>query len=150
MYTTPFYWFVPNDDNRVEDGRELRIEWLRDARVRDIDPEWLVMDCSVLEMLIALSRRVAFASIGTAGDWFWKLVKNLGLKDYTDDIYEISIEEEVEEVLDRLVLRTYLVNGDGGLFPLQEFTNDQRKIEIWYQMAAYLHEGHYLDTWSLP
>lgn len=29
LYTTEFVWTVPNDDNRVEDGRDLRYEFLK-------------------------------------------------------------------------------------------------------------------------
>lgn len=140
FYTTPFTWTVLNDDNRYEDGRALRWEFVEEVGERPVDRDWLALDCSILEMLIALSRKVSFESFGSPGDWFWKLVENLELK-YADDIYEVSIDEEVEEVLDNLVNRTYERNGRGGLFPLRDHLDDQRDVEIWYQAAAYLEEG---------
>lgn len=143
MHSTEFTWSVPNDDNRWADGVDLRHEWILTKEIQDPDQDWLELGCSVLEMLISLARRVAFESSGTSREWFWKLVQNLELKRYTDDIYEISIEEEVAETLDRLVHRTYDYSGQGGLFPLRRPERDQRRIEIWYQMSDYLLEKHH-------
>lgn len=145
FYSTPFEWFVPNDDNRVAHGLELRIQWVRETHQDDPDREWLELSCSVLEMLIALSDRLTFEAGGSTGPWFWKLVENLGLKQYTDDIYEISIEEEVDEVLDRLINRTYERDGSGGLFPVRQDPRDQRKVEILYQMSSYLLENDFIN-----
>ena len=148
LFCTPFQWSVPNDDNRAGDGLELRVAWVRDTRQPMSNRDWLELGCSVLEMLVALSNRLTFEAGGSAGSWFWKLVENLGLKEYTDDIYEISIEEEVDEVLDRLINRTYERDGSGGLFPLQSDPRDQRKVEILYQMSAYLLEGDFMHIGS--
>lgn len=141
FYTTRFYWSIRNDDNRAADGVDLRYEFLLEKDIGDPDPYWLELDCSVLEMLVALSRRVSFESSGTPSAWFWKLVQNLELSRYTDDIHEISIGEEVDEVLDRLLSRKYERNGVGGLFPLRTDHGDQTRVEIWYQMSNYLLEG---------
>lgn len=147
FYSTQFTWFVPNDDNRLMDGLELRDEWIHRKKISDVDPMWYEIECSVLEMMVALARRVSFESYGTPSEWFWKLVENLELSRYTDDIYEISIAEEVEETLDRLVRRKYGRDGVGGLFPLRYAEQDQRRVEIWYQMSAYLLEKHH-DLYS--
>ncbi len=29
LYTKEFMWLIPNDDNRVEDGRYLRVEFIQ-------------------------------------------------------------------------------------------------------------------------
>ena len=107
---------------------------------------WMELDCSMLEMLIALARRVSFESYSTATDWFWCMIQNLELGKYTDDIYEVSIMEEVEEALKNLNARNYGADGSGGLFPLRKPAMDQRRVEIWYQMQAYLLEGEYLQN----
>lgn len=148
LYSTEFIWFVPNDDNRVEDGKELRLEFLDSTRHPLDDPRglWREIGCSVFEMLIALSRRAAFESEGTDLEWFWRFMHNLELDEYSDAVYEISIDEEVTEVLDRLINRTYRRNGEGGLFPLRHSRRDQRKVELWYQMSSYLLEGYYVNT----
>lgn len=145
LYCTEFVWSVPNDDNRVEDGRDLRYEYIQERGDEGVDDLWLDLGCSFLEMLVALSHRLTFESLSgkSAGEWFWEMMHNLELDRYTDDIYEISIEEEVEEVLQRLNDRTYLASGEGGLFPLQTPKQDQRDVEIRYQMSAYLLELEY-------
>lgn len=140
LYSKEFIWFVPNDDNRVEEGKALRREFLRDHRLHpeDVDPHWLTMNCSFLEMLIALSRRLAFASDGEAHEWFWELLNTLELDGYSDR-NGVPVED-VEETLDIVIWRQYRPNGYGGLFPLHHPREDQREVEIWYQMNAYLLE----------
>lgn len=145
FYTTEFVWFVPNDDNRAQDGIDLRYEFIEEWGRDDVDQLWLDLECSFLEMFIALSRRLSFESSGTAYEWFWKLMQNLEISTYTDDIYEISIAEEVDEVLQRINYRTYDPSGRGGLFPIRNPSEDQRQVEIWYQMSTYLIEGDYID-----
>lgn len=144
LYTTEFTWFVPNDDNRIMDGQALRQEFIDSYGPDEVDYSWLEMGCSFLEMLIALGRRASFESKGSPGDWFWLMIKNLGLIDYSDDIFEVSIFEEVKEALERINQRTYEADGRGGLFPLRNPREDQRRVEIRYQLAAYLLED---DRW---
>lgn len=136
LYSKEFIWFVPNDDNRAEEGRELREEFIDSEGLADVDQEWLDLGCSILEMLIALSRRLAFEAEGEPRDWFWHLLNTLGLDTYTDKSrYSHS---EVEAKLDMINDRTYDPNGHGGLFPLRRAHYDQRKVEIWYQMCEYI------------
>jgi len=143
LYSKRFVWFVGNDDNRALDGLELRYEFLDETGV-EVDASWMTLECSILEMLIALARRVAFESEGSPVGWFGTFLENLEINRYTDDIYEVSIAEEVNDTLDRLNDRTYSYEGVGGLFPLRNADRDQRTIEIWYQMSAYLLEGEYV------
>lgn len=138
LFKKEFRWSIPNDDNRVEDGKELRQEFLYEYNV---DQRWMREPCSVLEMLVALARRVAFEDSGEPDEWFWKLMSNLGLEQYTDDVYNYVVADEVNEVLDMFLDRQYSDDGEGGLFPLNDTTADQREIEIWYQMSAYLLEN---------
>lgn len=143
MHMKPFRWYVRNDDNRNADAKDLRLEFLDEFRIRDEDDRWLNLDASVLEVLIALSRRLAFESYSSAEEWFWKMIENLGLQHYSDAIYRRETgEREVEEVLERLLERTYGRDGTGGLFPLRRPHSDQRRVEIWYQKEAYLLEGN--------
>ena len=150
LYSTAFSGYVPNDDNRSADGKDLRFEFLQTTGYPLYDPygDWFDLDCSMLEMILALARRAAFEdeSLGSPVEWFWRMIHNLELDGYTDDIFEIAIQEEVEEVLDRVNRRTYMRNGSGGLFPLQNAQEDQRIIELWTQMSAYLLEGTYANS----
>jgi hypothetical protein len=47
-------------------------------------------------------------------------------------------EKEIDDILTRLIERTYKPNGEGGFFPLPQTDEDQTKVEIWYQMSAYI------------
>lgn len=144
LYITPFEWSVPNDDNRCEDGTDLRWEFL-DGEHIDADPSWMGLQCSVLEMMIALARRASFEAKGTPGDWFWLFAQNLQIRGYNDSIYSTAIEREVTETLQRFINRKYDYDGRGGLFPLRNPRQDQTRVELWYQMSAYMLEGDYID-----
>lgn len=135
LYSTEFVWFVPNDDNRAEDGRELRAEWAAENGIRP-DHLWLSLSCSFLELLIGLSRRLDFESGGGVVNWFWHLLNNIDLLGFNDR--RKFTEEEVRVRTDRVIWRTYDHNGNGGLFPLHQAEQDQTQVEIWYQLSAYL------------
>jgi hypothetical protein len=138
LFEIEFVWFVPNDDNRAADGRELRREWMT-ITGKEVDPDWLGLGCSFLELLIGLSRRLAFEGGNDGPSWFWKLIINLellGCHDKSD-----FDPEYVEDVTHAVIFRTYDSNGNGGLFPLDHTNNDQRQVEIWYQLSEYLLQG---------
>lgn len=135
LYNKEFIWFVPNDDNRAEDGRELRLEFVTTTGAV-VDGDWLRLGCSVLELLIALSRRLCFETDIPEVEWFWEMLENLGLDQYNDS--RPLPEARVDAVLDRFIWRVYRRNGRGGLFPLKRSSEDQTKVEIWYQMSAYI------------
>lgn len=138
LYTKEFVWHVPNDDNRVEDGRDLRREFLEEQKILLQDPHWLDLGCSMLELLIGLSRRLSFEAEGEPSEWFWHLMENIHLDKYNDRMrYD---EEKVDEILERIIWRTYKANGRGGLFPLERPAENQTRVELWYQMSAYLLE----------
>lgn len=143
LYSKEFVWLVPNDDNRVEDGRDLRIEFITSLRVEHVDSEWIGLGCSVLELLVGISRRLTFEAEGTVKRWFWELISNLNIE-YNDTTYNrmgfLRTYDNVDAVLERFIWRTYRKNGSGGLFPLNKPESDQTQVEIWYQLSAYLLE----------
>lgn len=138
FYTTEFVWFVPNDDNRIEDGKDLRQEFVDELELTDVDPSWMQLGCSMLELMVGLSRRLSFAAEGEPRDWFWQLVKNLGLHRFNDR--RKYPNKVVEEALGHVIWRTYEHTGLGGLFPLNNSHEDQRDVELWYQLCAYVLE----------
>lgn len=141
LYVKEFVWLVPNDDNRVEDGRDLRYEFINETGADDVDPNWMGLGCSMLEMLIALSRRASFEhDAKTPDEWFGLMLHNIGLDKYSDARYSDAVAQDVDETLDRVIYRTYDPTGHGGLFPLSHTFHDQRKVELWYQLAEYLLE----------
>jgi hypothetical protein len=132
LHDTEFVWMVPNDDNRVEDARQLRVEFAGTHGKPSV---------SVLEVLVALSRRVAWVASGTPEGWAWKLLCNLGLNKFRDPISNRKVQK-VNDILYAVIWRTYAPDGVGGFFPLSDPIRDQRQVEIWYQMHAYVRESH--------
>jgi hypothetical protein len=139
LHQKEFVWLIANDDNRVEDGRELRYEFSYDTK-RRLTPEWHSFPVSVLEMIIALSKRLTFQADGEVRTWFWHLMANLGLDHISDDRYNAkpTTIKVIDQTLETLIWRNYDYSGDGGLFPLSDPKEDQRRVEIWYQMNAYI------------
>ncbi len=135
LHSTEFVWLVSGDDNRAEEGMDLRAEFFRVSYL-DRDPPWLSIPCSVLEMMIALSRRASYDTDISERDWFWTFLTNLGIEYLSDN--HLGITQIVDEVLDMFVWRTYDAQGKGGMFPLSKPAEDQTKRELWYQFCDYL------------
>ncbi len=140
LYVKEFVWIIPNDDNRLEDGRDLRHEFLDDREIDNPDPVWMGLGCSMLEMLIALSRGFSFVADGAPRTWFWHMLENLDLAQFNDKEYHEIHQRGIDEALDQVIWRTYYPDGFGGLFPLKHPKLDQRNVEIWYQLNAYIME----------
>lgn len=143
LYTTQFVWSIYNDDNREGDGKDLRNEFIDQCDIRHVDTVWMEIDCSMLEMIIALAHHAAFQAGGSPGTWFWRILDNLGLSKFTDDTFTQTVIDEVAVILATVNDRTYDRDGVGGLFPLKHANEDQRKVELWYQLSRYLLEGEY-------
>lgn len=141
LHSTEFSWFIPNDDNRLYDGLDIRQEFIDECEGGEVPGYWLGEPCSFLEMLVALTRRMSYESALEPEYWFWQLMENLGLKDFVDDSYDDSAAQVVSDISNRVMQRTFHADGRGGLFPLQHGGADQREVEIWYQMSKYLMEN---------
>lgn len=135
LHDKEFVWIIPNDDNRLEDGLDVRNEFLD---VREVHP-LLHKGVSVLEVLVGLSRRMAFAAGREPRYWAWQLLGNLGLHRMSDPVGIIKTTT-IDEILETLIWRNYEPDGRGGFFPLRHPREDQTKVELWYQMNAYINE----------
>lgn len=138
LHETEFVWILSGDDNRVQDGKDLRVEF-KYKYGRDF-PGMLFQDyVSVLEIIIAVSRDLEFVAGGKAPAWVWRFIDNLRLNIYYDPLTSEKIDE-VDDILQNFIWRTYDRSGNGGLFPLVFPKEDQSKVEIWYQLNAYVNE----------
>ena len=130
-----FTYMLPMDENRLVDGLNLRFRFA-DESACHIDGE-----CSILEMMVALSLRceehiMADDEIGDrTGRWFWEMIDNLGLESMYDDNFD---KVYADKIIFRFLNREYEPNGDGSLFTINNRNVDLRKVEIWYQMCWYL------------
>ena len=143
LWRKEYYSILPNDQNRVKDGLFLRREV---NEGQDFGP------CRVLEMLIALSRRMEFQLYGTDydktyKDLFWELVNNLDLIKFDNiEAAKDAMYLEIDHILTNWIERRYSPDGHGGVFPLNNWQKssgiEQTEVEIWYQMMLYLSENY--------
>ena len=140
MHETIFVAIVPFDENRVADAHDLRYEFLDQAEDEQGDLEWMRSPCSMLELFVILSRQLAFEMDDPVTLWFWHLIETLDLEQFNDRKYDDYAQEAIARTLDRVIWRQYKPDGHGGLFPLRNPKLDQRRLELWYQLNAYLLE----------
>lgn len=138
FFTKKAVWLIANDVNRLEDGKELRFKFLTEKKLDRPNREWMELECSFLELMVGLAERLSFEAEGEPHYWFWKMVENLGLDRFSDD--REFPKEKIEDTVDVVIFRNYKKNGRGGFFPLNHTQKDQRKVELWYQVAEYLLE----------
>ena len=144
LFNEPFTFFVPNDENRACDGLDLRGEYDEDTGHNSGMSDAPV---TVFEMLIAFAERAAYEDSYRQGKdsvryWFWRGIDNLSIN-IDDETYANNpdMDEYVSWVLGIFLDRKYEPSGKGGLFPLSSPKQDQRKVELWYQLAAYVLEN---------
>jgi hypothetical protein len=145
LHELEFYWTIPNDDNRGEDGKKLREEFCYQYRFSCAG--LILGKCTILEMLVALAKRIEYQMSdpndpNDANRYFWMMLDNLGLELFVNtdpNFKEKAIRNDIK--LRKFLSRQYDKYGKGGLFPLVSYAGDQRKVEIWYQMSAYLEEN---------
>ena len=137
---TKFTYSIRMDLNRAKDGTELRRRYANEFKIANIYDR-ICGPCSVLEMMIALAIRCEETimddeNFGDRTDqWFWDMMKNLGLGHMDDDEFD---EEYVSDVITRFLNRDYEPDGRGGLFFVRNRDIDLRDVEIWIQMLWYL------------
>lgn len=140
LHQTNFRWSIDMDSNRAVEGTYLRRTFAKEINypeaVVDLDGP-----CSVLEMMVALSIRceAQIMSDPEIGDrtaqWFWGMVKNLGLYKFTDNRFNKFV---CIDILERFMNHDYERNGQNGLFTVPNCQYDLRTVEIWYQMCWFL------------
>jgi len=132
LYETKMLVVLDRDNNRCEEGKALRNEYFLETN-NNVDYN---KDANVLEVLIALARRCDDMSENIRGVeyWFRLFMITLGLDGIPDCEY-------ITESLEMFMKRTYNSDGRGGLFPLKNPKNDQKKVELWYQMAQFINEN---------
>lgn len=153
LFEKEFYHFVPHDDNRSSDGVALREEYitLMGFDGPDHKEERLALNgpCRVLEMMIALAKRCVDDIMYSPekGDrtrvWFFHMVKNLGLESCYDANFDFDTQKTISRAVDMAVNREYDEDGNGGFFPLKNPSQDQRQVELWFQLVSWLNENYF-------
>ena len=141
LHDTEFRYVMLKDENRAEDGMDLRYRFANEHQTIDDADLYLGGPCSVLEMMVALALRceeniMDDPQIGNrTGQWFWGMVRNLGLGPMTDDRFDL---QKVKCIIDTFLNRQYDQDGRGGLFTIYDCRYDLRDVEIWVQLCWYL------------
>lgn len=148
LWSMPFYGSIGNDDDRGDEGLELRIRYNSilaknsgiDFRLIQ-DTNIIFGECRVLEMLIALSMRMYdimqdMGVYNSVSRWFWEIMHNVGFDTLDDSVYlesdgDVVVENVVNDILE---LHERKSGRPGGWF----YVSDWRHLEIWYQMHEYL------------
>ena len=140
LHLIEFTWFIPFDDNRADDGVQLRRRFSLEQNDLSLQ-KFLRGPCSVLEMMVALAVRCEDWIMdddlmgNRAGQWFWGMVHNLGLSPMTDSEFD---KDFIDTVIARFLNREYAPDGRGGLFTVKNSDRDMRTVEIWIQLSWYL------------
>lgn len=142
LFERPFIWSIRNDANRAADGIALRKDYIQSGK--KISQSLMSRQCSVFEMLVALSVRVDNDILGDPTVYnghilFWVMIENLGLDVYDDPFFD---PEAVDEILDIWLKRRFREDGSGSIFCVKNCVRNQKKIEIWFQMCDFLNENY--------
>lgn len=153
LYLTSFFWSVPGDLNRSEDGKNLRDGYF--VRSDWVDYTAINGPCNFLEFLIALSSRIdrdianqlLDNNHDRTIDWFWMIIENLGFLSCPDEKWTVEIGNFVSDKLNYIMTRQFDDNGIGGMFPLKEYNyipdsnkKSQKCVEFWAQANYYFVE----------
>jgi hypothetical protein len=142
MHHMPFRVLVIKDDNRVADARQLRNSFLLYMCLEPLDDDELHdPPVSVFEVLVALALRAERLIEIRPGEMFKIFLQNLKLTIYHDKSDVIGIRLGIHKNIRRFNDRRYTARGTGGIFPLKRTHYDQTKVELWYQMGAYMTEN---------
>jgi hypothetical protein len=138
LFNEPFVAWIPNDDNRASEGQGLRDRYKNETH-REISRKLYFSDCNFLEMMVALAHRFAWEIVAldetveeNIPPCFWTMVNNLELMPNSSNYKKLAVVNK----------REYFPSGKGGLFPLENHREDQTKVELWYQMQAYVMENY--------
>jgi hypothetical protein len=143
MHQVEFSALVPYDENRIAVAAGLRNQFQKFTG--PLGPEelsdLLTPNASVFEVLVGLAGSADDMIPLTLRTWFQIFIENLGLDRYDDDYVMKRSTWPAERIINTFNNRSYRPNGRGGIFPLKHPQHDQREVELWYQMGAYMTEN---------
>lgn len=141
MHQVVFKSLVHYDSNRIAVAADFRNQY-----VQQFQPTGLVLanllrpDATVLEVLYGLARQADDMIPLMVPTWFEIFYTHLGLKKYNDEYCLTRPTQQMTRIVNRFNNRDYRYDGTGGIFPLRHAQTDQREVELWYQMGAYMTE----------
>lgn len=143
MHQVIFRDMVPHDSNRIAEAAGLRNGFVKFAgSVGPVEQaELMSPNASVFEVLVALTDRAQFIVPLGRKTWFRVFIEKLELYKWNDLYCGRRSTFPIERAIHIFNNREYQPNGLGGIFPLRYPKEDQRGVELWYQMGAYMTEN---------
>lgn len=149
LHSMAFVWTIEMDENRAADGQNLRYLYSLEAEFDGISgveiDEYLAGPCSVMEFLVGLARRIEDDIMydvdeeNRTSEWFWTMIRNLGLDFYDDFHYD---DVAVEGIVNRFMSRNYdeldeNETPQGGLKNIFRPRVGYKNLQIWEQVQAW-------------
>lgn len=143
LFSIPFKYDIPMDQNREDEIFELQGNFADENPNDEMDiPRFF----SVFELMIILARHMEYQDMrdhttGEVGPYFWELIENLGLRDYTDTYMEHYPESQNEVrdcIVDMMDHNYNPIDGRGSLFPIKRGALDRTTMQLWDQLATYM------------
>lgn len=153
LHKKEFYYINAMDENRNKDGQILRDRFVYEYFSGDPTKAYDALEgpASMLEVMIGLAERMdaelylpAIQNREEYVDSFWELFCNAGFDQLKDcDIFDSWDDTSFDKKVTKILERKYNKAGEGGFFPIKgRLRDDQRKLELWYQMQSYLIENY--------
>ncbi len=147
LANTEFYALIEKDNNRAADGTYLRYRYCEDFGCDLVGLEESLGVCRVLEMMVALAINGAMSisyevtGIG-AGELFWMMIDNLGLKIFRDE--NVAKYDDPVFEIDH-ILHVFMSRRDECvmLFRYKYTKIKKLELEIWDQMNEWIVENRY-------
>lgn len=146
LHEIVFHYSIPMDENRKQDGVDLRYRFAQDRGYSNRDIEIhidQVNECSMLEMMVALALRgddnmLYDYETGSKADYiFMVMLRSLEIDNMVNGRFNM---DTVHYSIDRLLNHEYAYDGRGGLFTVKHPRRDMREVDIWYQMCWSIQE----------
>lgn len=148
LWDIDYFWILERDENRAKSVDLLRNRYLLDGGKERYEGK-----PNVLEVLVMLSDVMFDMLDELDGEdrrpmYFWEMIENLGLSDFTDQVYEelpnrrAWFYRRIKQRISVWLERKFDYNGFGSPFPLENPREDQAEVELWYQMQYYVVENY--------
>lgn len=137
LYDIPYEWHFVMDKNRAEGGLTLRIEFSNETGI--VEEDIKTGQCSVFEMLVALSRKMSENSDIPPSRCYHEMIRNLGLLDYPQ-------QSVIYLVVKRWMDGDFERNGAGSPFVFRHYQGDARNLDLWNAMTIYISENYPLAS----
>lgn len=151
LYNTQYSYIIPNDKNRMQDGKDLADSFIVECNgIREWHDILTSRPPSILAVLYALAIRwednimYDYRYGNRSHVWFMEMLDNLGLLQYDDAHCTEETEYIIARVLERFIYRVFDPAGNGSPFPIKNPTRDQREIELWLQLNDYIYDKYSL------